>query len=155
MQLGAYEIALIGVGGTIIGALVGSWIGYKLSLSLANITAKRTAAMKLRDAFKDEILALNPSQYALKEELPAFLERAFQKHRTAVFDFSYFLKPREKAAFLDAWYEYYCHEDCRNENSIPLLEQYSCRGLNTEQEHELKLRAKNRIESILNFSEKT
>lgn len=110
------------------------------------------SAMKLREAFKDEILALNPAQYAMRVDLPSFLESAFHKHRAAVFDFSCFLKSEEKTAFYGAWYEYYCHPDARNENSIPFFEQYSCRGFKIDQEHKMKKLAQSRIERILEFA---
>lgn len=152
LNLTAYEIALIGVGATIIGSLAGAWIGYRLSLSLAEIQAKRNAVLKLREAFKDEILALNPSQYALKEELPVFLNNAFYKHRSAIFDFAFFLPTKAKVGFYNAWHKYYCHEDCRNENSIPFLEQYSLQGKNIEEQHAIKQLVKNRIENILEFT---
>ncbi|MCX5846266.1 MAG: hypothetical protein NTW12_07905 [Deltaproteobacteria bacterium] len=152
MILSASEIAIIGVGSTIVGTLLGAWIGYRLSLSLAQVTARRGAAMKLREAFKDEILAVNPAQHALEIELPVFLENAFDKHRAAVFDFDSFLKPTERTDFYAAWYRYYCHSDDCNENGIPYFGQYSCRGLTIEKEHEMKKRVRDRIEKILDFA---
>jgi hypothetical protein len=152
LELSTYEIAIIGVGGTIVGALLGAWFGYRFSLSLANVAARREAATRLIEAFKDEILALNPALYAMKVDLATFLESAFPKHRAAVLYFSYFLKPKERTAFHNAWYEYCCHPDARNENTIPFLDQYSCRGLTIEQEHQMKEHAKSRIEKILEFA---
>ena len=152
MNLTAYEIALIGVGGTIIGSLAGAWIGYRLSISLVEIQAKRNAGLKLREAFKDEIIALNPSQYALKEALPDFLNNAFYKHRSAIFDFAFLLPKKSEIAFYNAWHKYYCHKDLRNENSIPFFEQYSLRGKNIEEQHAIKQLVKKRIESILEFT---
>jgi hypothetical protein len=152
MILSAYEIVIIGTGSTIVGALLGALIGYRLSLSLAQVTARRGAAIKLREAFKDEILATNPAQHALEIELPVFLENAFHKHRAAVFDFAYFLKPIERNDFYAAWYQYYCHSDACNENSVPYFGQYSCHGLTIEQEHEMKKRVRDRIEKILDYA---
>ncbi len=37
------------VGGTIIGSLVGAWMGYRLSISLADIQAKHNGVLKLRE----------------------------------------------------------------------------------------------------------
>jgi len=132
--------------------LLGAWLGYRFSLSLANANERHRAAIKLREAFKDEILALNPAQYAMKIDLATFLENAFPKHRAAIFDFGYFLKPTERTAFYAAWYEYYCHPKAQNENTIPFFGQYSCRGLTIEQEHEMKKLVRSRIENILEFA---
>jgi hypothetical protein len=108
--------------------------------------------MKFREAFKDELLALNPAQYAIKVDLATFLENAFPKHRAAVFDFAYFLDLRERTALYAAWYEYYCHPKAQNENTIPFFGQYSCRGLTIDQEHEMKKLVQSRIEKILEFA---
>jgi hypothetical protein len=151
LNLSAYEIALIAGGFTIIGILLGAWLGYRFSLSLANINERRRAAMKLREAFKDELLALNPAKHATQIELATFLENAFPKHRAAVLDFAYFLEPKERKAFYAAWYEYHCHPDARNDKTVPFFGQYSCRGLTKEQEHERKKLAQSRIEKILEF----
>jgi hypothetical protein len=152
MNVSAYEIALIAGGFTITGILLGAWLGYRFSLSLANVNERRRAAMKLREAFKDELLALNPAKHAVKIDLVAFLENAFSKHRAAVLDFAYFLAPKEKRAFYMAWYEYHCHPDARNEETVPFFEQYSCLGLTIKQEHERKNLAQSRIERILEFA---
>ena len=146
MNVSVYEIALIAGGFTIIGTLLGAWLGYRFSLSLANVNERRKAAMKLRGAFKDELLALNPAKHATKIDLATFLENAFSKHRAAVLDFAYFLEPKERRAFYSTWYEYHCHPDARNDDTIPFLEQYSCRGLTIEQEHERKKLALSGIE---------
>jgi hypothetical protein len=100
MEIGTYEIALIGVGATIVGSLVGTWMGYRLSISLAVITAKKHSELKLRDAFRNEILMLNPARHALEEDLPTFLQKAFDKHETAIFDFSFYLKPKQQRGFI-------------------------------------------------------
>jgi hypothetical protein len=152
LNFSAYEIALIAGGFTIVGTLLGAWLGYRLSLSLTNVTERRRAAIKFREAFKEELLALNPAQYAMKVDLATFLENAFPKHRAAVFDFAYFLEPKERTAFYAAWYEYYCHPKTQNENTIPFFGQYSCRGLTIEQEHERKKLVQDRIEKILEFA---
>jgi hypothetical protein len=149
LNLSAYEIGLIAGGFTIIGTLLGAWLGYRFSLSLSNASERRRASIKLREAFKDELLALNPAQYAMKIDLADFLENAFPKHRAAVFDFAYFLEPKEKTAFYSAWYEYYCHPKTQNENTVPFFGQYSCRGLTIKEEHERKKLARERIEKIL------
>ena len=48
MHLTAYEIALIGGGFTIVGALLGGWITYRFALCLSKINAIREAGARLR-----------------------------------------------------------------------------------------------------------
>lgn len=152
LNISAYEIALIAGGFTIIGTLLGALLGYRFSLSFAKVTERHRAAMKIRDAFKDEILALNPARHEMRIDLSDFLENAFSKHRAAVLDFSYFLEAKDRTAFYTAWYEYHCHPAACNDESVPFLEQYSCRGLTLEQEHERKKLAQSRINKILEFA---
>lgn len=146
---------VISLGSLIVGVLLGAWITYRFSLTLSQRAEKHRAGLKLRDAFKAEILALNPAHHAIDEDLPAFLEKAFDKHESAVYDFSFFLKTEGKTAFYKAWQEYYCHKDAQNENTVPFLEQYSCRGHSIKGIHDIKNRVKSRLEAILRFTEKT
>ena len=160
----AIVTALIGV----IGVLVGVWIGGIISrkssreaIAASNDNAIKlmrrqefnSASLKLRDSFKDEILALNPAHTIIKDDLPAFLWGAFPKHESAIYDFSFFLNTKRKAAFYKAWQEYYCHKDAQNENTVPFLEQYSCMGLTIGQIHDMKNLLKSRLEAILKFTE--
>jgi hypothetical protein len=132
-------------------------IGYRLSLSLSKNAAKQNAALKLREAFKKEFLALVPSQNALDEDIPNFLERSFQKHREAIFDYAFYLSSDEKQRLYNAWYTYYCHEQNKSEKSIPFFEQYACnhRGFNLTQKHEMMKKARDRIGKILEFTDNT
>jgi len=143
------------LGSLIIGVLLGAWIGYKFSLSLYRRAEKHSAGLKLRNAFKDEVLTLNPAHHAVGEDLPPFLKKAFDKHESAIYDFSFFLNTKRKAAFYKAWQEYYCHKDAQNENTVPFFEQYSCAGLKINEIHDIKNLVKSRLEAILKFTEKT
>ena len=148
------EGMIINLGYLIVGALLGAWITYRLSISLARRSEKHIAAIKFRDAFKGEILALNPSHHAIDEDLPVFLEKAFLKHETAIYDFSFFLDAKAKTALYEAWKEYYCHPNAQDEKAIPFLYQYSCRGLTLGQIHNMKNLVSSRLEAILMFTEK-
>lgn len=142
-------IALLGITGTLLGAILGAWLGYRLSLSLSKNTARHNAALKLREAFRTELLALIPSQHALSEDIPPFLERSFEKQRQAIFDFSFYLEEDEKKELYQSWYEYYCPEENQSERSVPFFEQYSCHGFTIRQQHEMKAKIRKRIENIL------
>ena len=152
----------IGFVTTILGAIVGYFLSRKISreaieasnTNAINIMRRQefnNASARLRDAFRDELLALNPALQVLRD-IPALLEESFNKHRAAILDFSHFLAPETKSAFYDAWYTYYCPPKARNENSIHFFEQYSSRGKNVEQVHEIKSLARSRIEAILEFT---
>lgn len=143
------------LGCLIIGVLLGAWITYRFALFLSRRAEKHSAALNLRQSFKDEFLALNPAHHIIEGDLPGFLENAFGKHEGAVFDFSFFLDAKTKTAFYKTWEEYYCHPDAHNENTIPFFEQYSCRGLTIREIHDMKNLVKSRFEAILSFTEKT
>ena len=142
--------------GGLLGCLIGYYINHRLararSLEIANISEFNKAAVKLREAFWPEYLALTPQHYVLQTELVEFLENSFYKHKTAIFEFAHYLPVKSKTAFLEVWYEYYCHPDARNENSVPHFGQYSCRGLTYNQEREMKLLVQSRIDKVLAFS---
>ena len=87
-----YEIALIGIGGTVVGALLGACLTYIFSLTLANKNAKRFAAMKLREAFGSEVAKLSHPEKLLVADSSRILERSFEKHQVAVNEFKFFLK---------------------------------------------------------------
>ena len=142
------------LGITCIGTLLGVWLGYRLSLSHTDRIERHTAGLKLRDAFRDEILALNPAHCVI-DDLPAFLWAAFPKHEVAIYDFSFSLKSKRKIALYKVWQEYYCYQDAQNENTVPFLEQYSCRSHSIKEVHGIKNLVKSRLEAILEFTLKT
>ena len=142
-------IALLGIAGTLLGAILGAWLGYRLSLNLSKNASRQKSILKLREAFRSELLALIPSQHALTEDLPPFLERSFEKHRQAIFDFAFYLEEDEKKELYQSWYQYYCPEENQSETSVPFFEQYTCMGFTTVQKHEMKAKVRKRIENIL------
>jgi len=141
-----------GIIGFILKEIIGDRLARARALEAIHITEFNKAASKLREAFLPIHMALNPAQFALKEDLAIFLNNHFNGLRRAVLEFCDILGPKSKTAFLQAWYEYYCHQDQRNEKGVPFLEQYFCRGLSTEQEHQMKKLVQDRIEKILEFA---
>jgi hypothetical protein len=109
MEISPYGIALIGVGSVALGALLGAWVTYRFSISLANINARRFAGMKLREAFGPELAKLRHSQTLIPGavESSAVLAGAFLKHEIAVNEFRFFLRDAELEAFNEAWQNYY------------------------------------------------
>jgi len=148
----AISFSIGGVVGFIIREIIGDRLARSRARETIRITEFNKAATKLREAFMPVRMALNPAQFAVKEDLAAFLNSHFNDMRVAVLEFFDVLDTKTKTDFLKAWYEYYCHPDARNGNSIPFLEQYSCRGLKIGQEHEMKKLVQSRIETILEFA---
>jgi ABC-type branched-subunit amino acid transport system permease subunit len=62
MSLTAYDIALIGGGFTILGALIGAFVTYFLALKLAQRNAKRDAGRRLREAFAPGVIKSGQGQ---------------------------------------------------------------------------------------------
>jgi hypothetical protein len=148
----AISFSIGGVVGFIVREIVGDRLARSRTLEAIRITEFNKTATKLREAFLPVRMALNPAQFALKEDLAVFLESHFQDLRRAVLEFSDVLDAKSKTAFLETWYEYYCHPKAQNENTIPFFAQYSCRGLTIEREHEMKKLVQSRIEKILEFA---
>lgn len=107
MQLTPYELALISGGFTVAGVLLGSFLTYRFALSLARQTARREAGRRLREAFAAEIAALHPVSGDHTADVEQLLASAFLKHREAVTEFSFYLRPFERERFLEAWRSYY------------------------------------------------
>jgi hypothetical protein len=141
LEPGAYEIAMIGGGFTIVGTFAGAWIGYRLT----------EAATKFRAAFRDELLALNP---ALTKDAPDacdLLTAAFDKHRAAVFDFKPFLGTAHAERLEKAWQEYYRYPNPPS-CTVPCLTQYSSKGCSDNDVRKRKFLAAERIERILSYA---
>ena len=58
----------------VVGTLSGTALGYYISSKIAKDSAKNSASRALMDAFKEELLALDPAKHSLEEGNPVFLE---------------------------------------------------------------------------------
>lgn len=103
MNVSPLEIALIGGGFTILGALIGL-IGAD---KLANRNAKRDAGRRLREAFAPELAALDPKVEKKDIDIETLLQTAFPKHHIAVIEFRSYLRGEKLNRFERAWKEYY------------------------------------------------
>ena len=151
MQLGAYEIAIIGVAGTIIGALMGAWITYRFALSLSQVAAEREAIIKFRAAFKEELLALDTALTKNYIDTCDLLQAAFGKHRLAVFDFRPFLEGKRRDKFDQAWRNYYGYDDDQSVK-LEFLLKYSGKGYGREESVKRRSAAITNIEKLLEFA---
>lgn len=107
MELGAYEIALIGVGGTIAGALVGAWISYKFAIQLAEINSRKEAARKIISTFHKELSDVYPFPINWPDDIDFFLRSKFTILNAAVGEFRHYLPPENWGEFDNAWFRFY------------------------------------------------
>lgn len=108
MQLDAWEIAVIGVGGTIAGSLIGAWIGYILTLQLEAIKARRKASEQFIEVFYSELVDVYPTPVTWPKDIDQFLRLKFPVLRAAVGKFRHFIPSRDWEGFDSAWFGYYC-----------------------------------------------
>jgi len=156
MQTSPYEIALIAGGFTIIGVLLGAWVGYRNALKLHRITELNNAATLFRAAFLPDLIFLKHNAKVAgagsTDDLSEFLFHGYvHRHLKALEVFRNYLSAKEKAGIDKAWREYYCHDANPN---IPFFEQYSWKVANKGKDYEKQLMALalSRIEKILEFA---
>lgn len=107
MELSAYEIALIGVGGTVVGTLIGAWISYIFAIQLAEVNARKEAARKIISTFHQELSEIYPYPIKWPKNITAFLESKFTAINAAVGEFRYFLPGEKWGDFDNAWFRFY------------------------------------------------
>lgn len=155
MQTTPYEIAIIAGGFTIVGALLGAWIGYRNALNLYNVTEFNKAATTFRNAFYPELIFLRHNakvaEAGSSSDFGEFLFHGYiHRHLEAFEVFRDYLSTEEKARIDKAWQEYCGHYDHPNE---PRFAQYSYKSTEREtKDEELKQLDLQRIEQILNFT---
>lgn len=155
MNLSPYEIALIAGGFTILGTILGAWIGYRNALNLYNVTEFNKAATTFRNAFYPELIFLKHNakiaEAGSSSDLGEFLFSGYLRHLKALEVFKNHLTAKEKIYIDKAWQEYCYHPDNPN---IPFFEQYSWKVANKGKDYEkqLKALALNRIEKIMEFA---
>jgi hypothetical protein len=108
MTLGNYEIALIGIGGTVIGVLIGCLLTYHFSLKHAERVQRLDANRKLVHTFTSELADVYPTAVNWPDDIDKFLRQKFPNLQAAVGEFRFYLPRREWGAFDNAWFDYYC-----------------------------------------------
>lgn len=111
MNLSPYELVLIAGGFTVIGALVGGWIGYKNALSIYNVAEFNKAADKFRDTFIVQLNVLESdvnSGSGDTSNIGEYLRAHYVgTHLNAFRTFKYSLSDNEGKAIDKAWAKYY------------------------------------------------
>lgn len=157
MNLNPYEIALIAGGFTIIGVLLGAWVGYRNAIRIQRIVEFNKAATDFRNAFLRELIFLRhnasiPGGERSYTTLDEFLQAGYiHRHLRALEVFKDYLSARERSGIDKAWQEYCYHPD---NPSILYFEQYSWMVANKGKDYEKQLKniAVDRIEKILEFA---
>jgi hypothetical protein len=153
LNLSPYELVLIAGGFTIIGALLGGWIGYRNAIGIYNIAEFNKAATEFRNAFLYELIFLKhnaciPEGERTYTELNEFLFAGYlHRHLKAFEVFKSYLSSEERAGIDKVWQDY-CHYDIEGENE-PFFAMYAedkWEGKDT------KILALERIEEILKFA---
>ena len=158
MEVGAYEIALIGVGGTVNGALLGALITYRLSLKLADINARREANRRLIVAFHKELSDIYPTPVNWPENIDTFLRSKFSTLQAAVREFRHYLPVQEWKDFDRAWFNYYCSTgrdvDKSCQSYLHYMNFISTTDQGTTKQNGQK-NLKDNVDHILQFAKKT
>jgi hypothetical protein len=140
LNLSPYELVLIAGGFTVVGALVGGWIGYKNALSIYTISTFNKAADKFRDTFIVQLNVLESdvnSGSGDTSDIGGYLNSHYvATHLNAFGTFKKCLSARKRKAIDKAW-EKYCD-----------FKQYSDKN---NQKEMRKLALKN-LEDVLKFA---
>lgn len=117
MQTSPYEIAVIAGSFTIIGALLGAWVGYRNALKIHSITQFNHAAGLFRNAFLPETTFLkhnaNIGGLGSSNKLRELLRAGYLRHLKALEIFKSYLSTTDRVTIDHVWDEY-CHP-----NGIP------------------------------------
>ena len=103
------EVAFIGVGGTLLGVIVGGFIGYYFSRKAAVEQMRRVAGVKLRAAFAPIIAeyifkAGKGDFYLVQEDI---FKNALVSQGAAIEEYRWFVPPERQRAYQQAWENYY------------------------------------------------
>lgn len=109
MQLSPYEIAIIGGGFTVVGTLLGGFITFRFALALSRIEAQKNSGRRLVEAFSSELSILNPDLEIYPGEIKKILLDARHKHRSAMFEYGFYLTGNEKIRYEEKCNKYFSH----------------------------------------------
>ncbi len=159
MEVGAYEIALIGVGGAVVGALLGAWIAYHFSLRLADINVRREANRRLIATFHRELADIYPTPVNWPDDIHNYLSSKFTTLQAVVGEFRHYLPVQEWEAFDSAWFNYYCSTGREVDKSCQSYLHYmnfeSTTNDQEPQKQDGQKTFKHNVAQILKFAKKT
>ena len=157
--MSAYEIALIGVGGALVGALVGAWIAYLFSLKLADNNFRREANRRLISTFHSELSGIYPTPVNWPNDIDSFLKSKFSNLQAVVGEFRHCLPIQEWQAFDTAWLNYYCFTgrevDKSCQSYLHYMDFVSTTSDDKTTKNDEKKNLKVNVDNILRFAKKT
>ncbi len=105
------EVAIIGVGGTLLGAIAGAAITYYFALRIAKTNTRIIAGIKLRAAFAPEIaiykLNINRGDKWHINMMDNMFKEALTKHAAAIEEYRPFVPRESQRAYQQVWENYY------------------------------------------------
>jgi len=159
VEVGVYEIALIGVGSTVVGALLGAWISYYFSLRLADIRVRQDANCRLTTTFHRELANIYPTPVNWPADIHSYLSTKFPTLQAAVGEFRHYLPVQEWEAFDSAWFNYYCSTGREvDKNCQSYLHYMNFESTTNDQETQKQdgqKTLKHNVDHILKFAKKT
>ena len=164
MNIGLYEIALIGVGGTIIGALLGAWITYRFALKLSIINNRQEANRKFLSAFHNVLSEIYPTPVSWPDDIDYFLRERFSLLQAAIGEFRHYLPTEEWDDFDKAWFKYYCSTEREIDKDCQVYHHYmpfkgesiiNGKKITEDNTQTYKNNFKNNVEQLLRFAKKT
>lgn len=136
MDIGTYEVALIGVGSVISGAMVGAWISYKLAIQLHDYQTKKNAGRRLVSTFHTELSEVYPYPIKWPRDISSYLDSKFTPLNAAIGEFRHFLPKSKRDSFDKKWFKYYnaTGREIDNKNCQCYLHYTSFSGVSTDGE---------------------
>jgi hypothetical protein len=104
MVLENYEIALIGIAGILVGALLNN----RLTLIRDDISERRQANRNLIKVFTSELSDVYPTAVNFPERIDPYLRSKFSTLQAAIAEFRLHLPHTELESLDQTWFEYYC-----------------------------------------------
>ncbi|MDD1626928.1 MAG: hypothetical protein LUQ26_05570 [Methylococcaceae bacterium] len=163
MNLDSYDIAIIGISGTIIGTLLGAFSTYRFSLKLAETNRRQDASNRLIRAFANELSEVYPTPVNWPNNIDAFLKSKFNNLQAAICEFRYILPTKEWKNFDSLWFKYYCSTGREIDRNCQCYSHYiDSSGASTDKHGQVKPHTQNgrealklNIDNLLSFAKKT
>lgn len=105
----AYDIALIGGGFAVVGALIGALSAYWLATELARVKEYRAACVRLRAAFAPALAMIYLARHHGNHDRPndhGFIQTELLRHAAAVEEFRVFVPDSKRSAYQETWESY-------------------------------------------------
>lgn len=127
--------------------------GLVVTIQFNRIRHFNEAAIKFRDAFNGEFLALDPATHSSAIDACDLLEAAFHKHAKAILEFKPALSRFDAEGLEQAWQEYYRFDNAPPNMTVRGLTKYSGVGCSTGERQSRRKLARDRIERLLSYAQ--